>query len=298
MSMELRQLRAFLTVAAELHFSRAAQRLHVSQSALSQQIRALENNLGAPLFSRTSRLVELTTAGEALLEAAPRVLFEADRAVQRVQQAAEGTAGVLAIGSVSTALASVAPQIMRSMRAEFPNLRLELTQMDTSAQLVALTDHRLDVALVREASPRESLCVEQLVSEPLLTALPSDHPLAELETVRPEDLADEPFVLWPRSLGADFFDVIISYCREHGFSPRIVAEGNDVETQLGLVASGVGVSLQPPFYSNLRMVGVAFRPLVGSAPRIALQVAWRRNDPSPAVRHFVTAALRVANDGS
>lgn len=294
MALELRPLRSFIVVATELHFSRAARRLHISQSALSQQIRALEDNLGAVLFSRTSRMVELTAAGEALLEAAPRVLFEADRATERVRQAVKGTAGVLVIGSVGTALASIAPRIMRTLRQDFPDLRLEVRQLDTAALLVALAGGRVDVALVREASPRPSLHIEQLVSEPLMVAMPEDHHLAARDQVRPEDLADEPFVLWPRPLGADFFDIITGYCREHGFSPRIVAEGADIETQLGLVASGMGVSLQPAFYANLRMVGVAFRPLLGSAPLIALQVAWRKGSSTGAIRRFVEAARAIA----
>lgn len=294
MALELRPLRSFLVVAEELHFSRAAKQLHVSQSALSQQIRALEDNLGAVLFSRTSRMVELTAAGQALLDAAPRVLFEADRAMERVRQAADGTAGVLVIGSVGTALTSIAPQIMRAMQRDFPDLRLEVTQLDTAAQLIALADSRLDVALVREASRHPALRIEQLVSEPLMVVLPADHPLADQEQIRPEQLAHEPFVLWPRQLGPEFFDIITSYCREHGFSPRIIAEGADIETQLGLVASGMGVSLQPAYYANLRMVGVSFRPLLDSAPRVSLQVAWRQGNQSAAVRRFVDAARIVA----
>ncbi|MBV9847094.1 MAG: LysR family transcriptional regulator [Kutzneria sp.] len=294
MALELRPLRSFIVVATELHFSRAAERLHVSQSALSQQIRTLEDNIGAVLFSRTSRMVELTPAGEALLEAAPRVLFEADRATERVRQAADGISGVLMIGAVRTALTSIAPQIMRAIRLEFPDLRLEVTQMDTAAQLMAVADRRLDVGLVREASPHPSLRLEQLVSEPLVAVLPGDHPLAGRHHIRLEDLAEEPFVMWPRPLGPDFFDIVISYCRDHGFSPRVVAEGADIETQLGLVASGMGVSLQPMYYANLRMVGVSFLPLAGSAPMISLQVVWRRSDQSAAVRRFVKAARAIA----
>ena len=117
MDVELRQLRVFLTVASELHFSRAAARLHVSQPALSQQIRTLERSLGTPLFDRTSRSTELTPAGRVLLEAAPRVLFEADRATSLVTQAAEGASGLLVVGSVGTALASIAPRILRTVRS-------------------------------------------------------------------------------------------------------------------------------------------------------------------------------------
>ncbi|HEY2224922.1 LysR family transcriptional regulator [Actinomycetospora sp.] len=294
MDLELRQLRTFLAVAAELHFSRAARRLHVSQPALSQQIRALERTLGAALFDRSSRATELTPAGRVLLDAAPRVLFEAERAQSLVTQAANGAVGLLNVGSVGTALASITPRILRSVRAYFPDLQLEVSQQDTAAQLVALADGSLDVGLVRAAEPTETVSVEHLVSEPLLAALPSDHPLADRTSIVPEDLADEPFVLWPRPLGRAFFDIITRYCLDHGFSPRIVAEGADIETQLGLVAAGLGVSLQPSYYANLRPPGVAFLPLEGEVPQIALQVAWRRTDRSPAVAHFVEAALECA----
>lgn len=294
MDLELRQLRVFLTVASELHFSRAARRLHVSQPALSQQIRALEKTLGAALFDRTSRATELTPAGRVLLDAAPRVLFEAERAQSLVTQAANGAVGLLVVGSVGTALASITPRILRAMRASFPDLQLEVSQQDTAAQLVALADGRLDVGLVRAASPTASVAVEHLVSEPLLAALPGDHRLAGRDEIAPEALADESFVLWPRTLGTAFFDIITGYCRDHGFSPRIVAEGADIETQLGLVAAGLGVSLQPAYYANLRPPGVVFRSLSGDVPMVALQVAWRRADRSPAVAHFVDAARASA----
>ncbi|PVZ04927.1 LysR family transcriptional regulator [Actinomycetospora cinnamomea] len=294
MDVELRQLRVFLTVASELHFSRAARRLHVSQPALSQQIRALEKTLGAALFDRSSRATELTPAGRVLLDAAPRVLFEAERAQSLVTQAANGAVGLLVVGSVGTALASITPRILRAMRASFPDLQLEVSQQDTAAQLVALADGRLDVGVVRAASPTATVAVEHLVSEPLLAALPGDHPLAGEDEIDPAALAEEPFVLWPRPLGRAFFDIITAYCRDHGFSPRIVAEGADIETQLGLVAAGLGVSLQPAYYANLRPPGVVFRPLSGEVPMVSLQVAWRRNDHSPAVAHFVDAARASA----
>ncbi|MDQ4116538.1 MAG: LysR family transcriptional regulator [Actinomycetota bacterium] len=296
MDVELRQLRVFLTVASELHFSRAAARLHVSQPALSQQIRTLERALGAPLFDRSARATELTPAGRALLEVAPRVLHEAERAQDRVTRAALGTVGTLDVGSVGTALASIAPRILRAVRARFPDLQLEVSQHDTAAQVLAIADGRLDAGLVREAAPTAAVAVEQLVSEPLLAVLPSDHPLAGAATVDPRDLADVPIVLWPRPTGAAFFDIITAYCREHGFSPRIVAEGADIETQLSLVAAGIGVSLQPSYYANLRPPGVAFRPLAGPSPSVSLQVAWRRRDHSPAVAHFVEAARACAAD--
>lgn len=298
MDVELRQLRVFLAVASELHFGRAARRLHVSQPALSQQIRVLEKAVGVALFERSSRATELTPAGQVLLEAAPRVLFEAERALSRVTQAAEGMVGLLVVGSVRTALAGITPQILRSVRARFPDLQLEVSHLDTAAQLVAIAERRIDVGLVRAAEATAWVAVEPLVSEPLLAVLPDDHRLVAAtgpdDALDPALLAGEPFVLWPRSLGAPFFDALMGYCREHGFSPHVVAEGADIETQLGLIAAGFGVSLQPAYYANLRPPGVAFRRLAGEVPSVALQVAWRRRDRSPAVGHFIAAARECA----
>lgn len=296
MGFELRQVRAFRAVAEQLHFGRAARQLNISQPALSQQIRLLERDVGTPLFIRTSRMVELTPAGRALAEAAPLVILEADRAQRRVDLAAEGSSGLLVIGSVNTALASITPRIMRAVRTRAPDLRLELYHMDTAAQLTALTDRRIDIGVVREAAATRALDNERLVSEPLVAVLPEGHPLAAAETVAPRALTDEPFVLWSRMLGPDFFDRIIAYCRKHGFNPHIVAEGGDVETQLGLVAAGTGVSLQPAYYADLRRSGVVFRPLEGDAPKVALQMSWRKGDPSPAVNHFVAVARQVVAD--
>jgi DNA-binding transcriptional LysR family regulator len=293
--LDTRRLRVFLTLVRELHFSRAARLLHISQSALSQQVRTLERELGTPLFTRTSRLVELTAAGRALAEAAPRALHEVDRAIGDARRAADGALGRLVVGSVRTGLTSITPLIMRAVRAEHPDLRLDVRQMDTAAQLRALLERRIDVGVVRAAGELPALVVERLVAEPLVVALPADHRLAVRDRVDPVELAEEAFVLWPRHQGADFHDIVIAFCREVGFSPRITAEGADIDTQLALVAAGLGVSLQPAYYSRAALAGVAFRPLLGPAPEVALQLAWRR-DRSHDVRHFVAAARAVTAD--
>jgi DNA-binding transcriptional LysR family regulator len=294
MDLDTRRLRVFLTVAQELHFSRAAKRLHMSQPALSQLIRMLERDLHAELFVRTSRQVELTSAGEALLHASPAVIYELDRAVDATRNAAQGVTGRLTIGSVRTGLGSVLPDMMREFTKAHPQVRFELVHMDTAQQLRALVDRRIDVGVVRTAAPTAALTIETLVSEPLMLALPTDHRLAGQDTVDPADLASEPFVSWPRYLGADFFDIVVAFCREHGFSPDVNTEGRDIDTQLALVAAGFGVSLQPAFYAASCPPGVVFRPLTGAVPRVALQLAWRRDSP-PVVTQFVETARRIVS---
>jgi DNA-binding transcriptional LysR family regulator len=289
MDLDTRRLRVFLTVARELHFSRAAQQLHISQPALSQQIRTLERDLQVELFVRTSRLVELTPAGEALYAAVPRALYELERAVDAAQQTAVGISGRLAIGSVRTGLAGVVPKLMRAFTVDHPLVRFDLVQMDTALQLRALADRRIDVGVVRAASPTAGIVLEPLASEPLMVALPADHPLAAADRIDPGQLAEERFVGWPRHLGEDFFDIVIAFCREHGFSPQVITEGADIDSQLALVAAGFGVSLQPSFYAVAAPEGVVFRALGGPSPEVALQLAWR-HDALPVAAQFVAAA--------
>lgn len=293
MDVDTRRLRVFLAVAEELHFSRAAERLHLSQPALSQQVRLLERDLGVALFTRTSRQVGLTLAGEALQQAAPRVLHELDRAVEAARQAAHGITGRLTIGSVRTGLASVLPEVMRAFTVDHPHVRFDLVHMDTALQLRALADRSIDVGIVRAAADTPGLVVEPLVAEPLMLALPTGHRLASSGTpIDPRDLAEELFVSWPRHLGVEFSDIVVAYCREHGFSPRVVSEGGDIDTQLALVAAGFGVSLQPAFYARASPAGVVFRPLQGSPPQVALQVAWRRDGAPAVVAQLVETARR------
>jgi DNA-binding transcriptional LysR family regulator len=293
MDLDTRRLRVFLTLAEELHFTRAASRLHLSQPALSQQVRTLERDLGVQLFVRTSRQVQLTLAGEAFLQAAPRVLHALGGAVEAAQQAAQGVTGRIAIGSVRTGLAGVLPDVMREFTKDHPRVRFDVVQMDTSLQLRSLLDRTIDIGIVRAASPADSLVIEPLVSEPLMLALPAHHPLADEERIDPAVLADEVFVSWPRHLGADFYDIVVAFCREHGFSPMVVTEGNDVDTQLALVAAGFGVSLQPAFYASACPAGVVFRALSGPTPQVALQMAWRRNGPSTVAMQLIETARRL-----
>ncbi len=286
---DTRRLRVFLTVAQELHFRRAATLLHMSQPALSQQIRLLERDLKVELFVRTSRQVELTPAGEALKQAAPRAIYEVERAMEAARHAALGTTGRLLIGSVRTGLAQVVPKVMREFTSAHPGVRYELVHMDTTLQLRALQDRRIDIGVVRTAPPTEHLTIEPLVSEPLMVALPAEHRLAVEREVNPSDLEQEQFVSWPRHLGPDFFDIVIAFCRDHGFSPQVNTEGDDIDTQLALVAAGFGVSLQPAYYSQARPDGVVFRPLSGNPPVVVLQIA-RRRDCAPLVEEFAKIA--------
>jgi DNA-binding transcriptional LysR family regulator len=291
--MDTRLLTSFLAVAERLHFGRAADQLGLSQPALSHQIRRLEEHVGSPLFDRTSRLVTVTDAGHALLPEARRVLIDLERAITQSRLAAEGRAGHLLIGSIGACLNGVTPEVVRRLRDGTPGLAVQLRQMDTPEQLEALRRGELDVAFVRSARGTSGLRVELLFEEPMMVALPSGHPLESAEEVSIHGLSDEAFVLWPRTTSPAFHDLVYRVCRSAGFEPSVAMEGSDIETQLGLVSAGVGISLQPASFARLGRAGVAWRQLAADAPTTSsVQLAWCE----PARTPLIASTLKIAHD--
>jgi DNA-binding transcriptional LysR family regulator len=297
--MDTALLASFLEVARHLHFGRAADSLDLTQPALSHQIRRLERQLDVPLFERTSRQVHLTPAGHALVPQARRILTDLERAVFHVRAVAAGGAGQLKLGSIGAALGSITPHLVQGIRECLPGLAVQVTQMDSPVQLAALHAGELDFGIVRSAGPVTGVDVEDLFCEPMILAVPQDHGLAERELLSAADLREEQFVLWPRVASPLFHDQVLTYCRQAGFQPQVAMEGTDIETQLGLVSAGVGVSPQPASFANLRRRGVAFRSLDG-APRTTVQLAWRAAPPparlATAIEIARRASLRVLAD--
>jgi DNA-binding transcriptional LysR family regulator len=276
--MDTALLTSFLEVAQRLHFGQAADRLGMTQPTLSQQIRRLEHQVGASLLERTSRHVRLTKAGEALIPQARRVLADLERAVFHCRAVAAGGVGHLKVGSIGAALNSVTPHLVHGLRERLPGLVVQLTQMDSPVQLAALHAGELDFGIVRAAAPVAGIALEDLFSEPMIVALSSDHRLAAVDRVTAVDLSEEFFVLWPRTASPLFHDQVLAYCRQAGVEPRIAMEGADIETQLGLVSAGIGISPQPASFANLQRRNVTFRPLA-DAPTSTVQLAWRATSP-------------------
>ena len=223
---ELRHLRYFIAVAEELHFGRAADRLHMAQPPLSQQIRQLEAELGFQLFHRTKRSVELTEAGQVFLKDCRKIFRQLDQAVRTGQQASRGELGQLAIAFVSSAAYNILPPILQAFRAAMPQVRLELHELTTDQQVRWMQDGRIDVGFVRPPVEDEQLQLMTIFREPLVVALPIAHPLAEQPQVSLAALASEPFILFPRPLAPGLYDQIISLCQQAEFSPTVVA-GSD-----------------------------------------------------------------------
>jgi DNA-binding transcriptional LysR family regulator len=290
---ELRHLRYFLAVAEERHFGRAAERLHIAQPPLSQQIRRFEAELGEPLFYRTTRSVELAPAGEALLERAPAILASVDAAIEDARRAARGEYGRLAIGFTGSSTYAMLPALAAAMRDELPGVVLELRgELLTPAQVARLLDGTLDLGLLRPPVHERELDTEVLHSEPLLAVLPDSHPLADAEAVPLERLEGEPFVTYPSHFRSVVHDAVEDACEAHGFQPVAAHEVAETATLVSFVAAGLGVSLVPASVSNMTVQGAVYRPLVHDATRVELAAAWRRNDDRPVLARALDVIRR------
>jgi DNA-binding transcriptional LysR family regulator len=292
--MELRHLRYFVAVAEELHFSRAAIRLGISQPPLSQQIQHLEQEVGTPLLLRTRRHVELTTAGRALLEQARRILSVADEGLHTVRRVASGETGRLMVGFVGSAVYGRFPRLFRRMRERCPEVSLRLSDLSSEEQVAAIKARQLDVGLVRPPLVKaKGLSMEVLWSETFLVALPENHPLAKRKQVPLSSLAEEPFLMVSRELGPGFYDQILQLCAAARFTPRVEQEVRSTPTLLSLVAGNLGVSLVPSSLQSFQAEGVVFRPLPPPVPRTNLAMIWRPEDSSPVLRVFLETLRQV-----
>lgn len=290
--MELRQLHYYVAVAEELHFRRAAARLHMSQPPLSQQIRLLEHELGCELLIRTRRRVELTPAGAAFLRDVRAVLSELESAVATARRVQAGQTGRLRISFVGSALVSLLPGIVQRFRATWPQVQVELRERSTIEQVEALAGGAVDVGLVPLPVDDAGLRTEVLLREKTIAALPAGHALARLRRVPLARLATEPFVLFPRAQAPGFHDRLIASLTATGSPPRVVQDAAEMQTIVGLVATGIGVSLVPASVEHLALQGVAYRPVTGG-PVVELAAITRDDERSPIVDAFLTLAREV-----
>lgn len=288
---ELRPLRYFVAVAEEMHFGRAAARLHMTQPPLSQTIQALESQLGAPLFSRTRRSVALTAAGRALLPEAQRLLMQAESLPALVQRAAAGESGQLRLAFVSSADYSVLPVALREFRSAYPAVQIDLREATSDVQLEELAAGNIDLGILIPPVPdklKTILDYFPVLTEPLVLALPADSKLASAtRKVSLKSCAGLPLIIFPRRLAPALHDQILGCFREAGLTPSIEQEAIQMQTIVGLVAAGMGIALVPQSVSNLKRPGVEYRALKEASPLVEIGLAWRRDNTSPVLQSFL-----------
>ncbi|MCL6631783.1 MAG: LysR family transcriptional regulator [Alicyclobacillus herbarius] len=291
--MELRHLQYFVAVAEERHFGRAAERLRITQPPLSQQIRQLEEEVGAPLFVRGRRGVELTPAGEVMLVEARKALAAARHALEAAQRAGRGEIGQLAVGFVGSATYDILPAILREYSARHPQVAISLYELSTPSQEQALLRGGIDVGLVRPPLAEAGLAVEVVQESDCVLAVPRGHVLAQASQIELDDLRGVAMVALARTTWEGLYDTVIRLCREAGFSPVIRQEAKEFQTVIGLVAGGLGVAFVPQSARNLHTRDVVYRELSGPAPKAAMGVAWRDGETARVVQSFVEVARSV-----
>ncbi len=291
MHLELRQLRYFVTVAEELHFGRAAVRLHMTQPPLSQAIAALEDQLGAPLFLRNRRTVALTPAGAALLPEAKRLLAEAASLPALVRRAAAGEAGRLAIAFITSADYSVLPPFLRRYSERYPDVHLSLHEATSDVQVEELLRGRIDAGFLIPPLPDRALAqldYLKVLDEPLILCAPAGLALPpDGAPVRLQDVPHLPLIIFPREVSPALHDAILSCWRAAGITPAVGQQAIQMQTIVSLVSAGMGLALVPQSVANLMRPGVEYRALADPTPRVDTGIAWRRDNPSPVLQGFL-----------
>lgn len=297
--METRLLQAFVDLAEELHFGRAAARLGIAQPQLSVQIRSLETMLGARLFERDRRHVALTDVGREFLPEAQAILARIEKARRRVQGLTRGEAGHLSVGFAGSAPFNPAMRgIVGRFRRRWPGVALSFAEMSTTDQFAGLLEDKIDIGFARPGpgAVPDGVTVLTVSRESLVAVLPADHPLADRSSLSVAELAGQSFIMHPRERGPGLHDTIMALCAAAGFQPSVDIEVHQLPTIVSLAATGLGISIVPEALSNAAMEGAVFIPLRDSAAKVALAVAFRARDDRAVMRHFLAEVESAARE--
>lgn len=285
--MELHQLRCFVAVAEELHFGRAAVRLHMTQPPLSRQIQLLEHGLGVLLLERNNRQARLTLAGQSFLVDARRILQVAELAEQSARRIAHGEAGRLTLGFTAVGAYSMIPQLLVHAAEKLPDIDLVLSERVSSSQVHALETGLIDIGFVRQVMPSARVEYVPIKSEPFVAALPAGHPLAQREHLSPVDFHGQSFVMYSDSEGRYFHDRIANLFARHQVQPRYVHQLGQTHSIVGLVNAGLGCAVVPASAQALHMEKVVFRPMVRMEQQAEIFLAFCNDNPNPVLGAFV-----------
>jgi len=297
--LDIRSLTCFVAVAEELHFHRAAERVHLTQPSLSQRIRALEAEVGTDLFARDRRSVALTPAGMAFLAPARKAVDCANAAKAQALRAVRGETGRLRLGFTVIAFYGILPEAVQVFRAQYPDVDVDLIEMNSPSLETALAADAIDLGVLHPPLSMPELLTRKLPDEPLVLALPATHRLASRATIRIADLDGEPFLIAPRAVGTSIYDRVIALFQAEGISPRIVQEVTPMTTLAGLVAAGAGLGFVTAGLARVMRPGVAYRAVVPRPPRLPMAAAWRRPALSASGKLFLNVvATLVARERS
>jgi DNA-binding transcriptional LysR family regulator len=285
--MELRYLRYFVTVAEELHFGRAAERLQMTQPALSKQIAGLEKELGVQLFARTKRTVQLTVPGEVFWEQAKQILSQVDAAIQLTKRTARGEEGQLRIGFTATATHTILPMLVRKFRDRFPNVELTMLELCTEAQVAALKESKIDLAFLHPPIDERGLKIYPILEENFVAVLPKNHHLLKYKQIPLSAFANEPLIVHPRQEGPVLYDGLIQICHQFGFQPQIIQESISLQTRVCLVAAGIGISFVSESVQSLVGTDVICRALANCPIKLRFAAAWRQSLTAPTLQEFL-----------
>jgi DNA-binding transcriptional LysR family regulator len=287
--MELRHLRYFISVASNLNFSEASRRLHVAQPAISQTIFDLEDELGVKLLTRTRRKVKLTAAGSAFFEEAQGIVLRADRARMTAQRASRGEIGCLRIGFLPCAAGPFLPKLIKSYRKQFPNVEVQLHDMNTEKQLNAFDEGKIDIGFTRpfpKERAKEFGC-DIVYEDQMEIVLPANHALAKKSVVNLKDLSGETFLEYYRRGAPAMFSEVISMFRKAGFSPKAVLEFEQLSSVILAVESGLGVSLSLGFVRGMLTRDSVVRQIKPASSKIPLCAVWPVGPQEPIVESFL-----------
>src|ERR1051325_6743478 len=289
--MDLRRLKYFVTVAEELHFGRAAKRLHITQPPLSQQIQLLEHELDMMLFNRTRRRVELTSIGKVFLVEARALLQQSDDAVARTRRVQRGEAGRLSIGWMPWSVLTPLPYMIREFCQRFPEVHLDVHSLSAEGQVEALHEGTIDAGFVLWTTDlgtpsRTGRLKNEIIMKPrLVIVAPETHRFAATPPRELSELANEPYILFKRESGPTFYDYVISFYQRNGLALNIRHEADHPSTVLGLVAAGLGLTLLP-FSSTHAPPGVVCCELPTTPPRLEIALSWRPQNDSTLLQNF------------
>jgi DNA-binding transcriptional LysR family regulator len=293
--LDIRQLKCFVAVAEELHFRRAGERLGLSQSALSERVSALEHELGARLFFRTTRQVSLTQAGSEFVQDANRILADIERAVSNVRHTAESDLRHIRVSGVDEAISMLLPKALLAFRRTDPKVHVQVLETASSEQHAQeLIGHRTDVAFVRTPQQDDFVTSELLHRQPVLVVLAETNPLSSAVSLSASDIADQPIVGYPKHARPILHEALWSGFRKIGAQPNIVCEIIDKSTMLQFVAQGLGIALAPAWVRNISPLGVSFVPFEPCENLIELYIAFRKAGNSDTVKRFVETVRTIA----